>query len=280
MPSGINLIIAVSFGLFVPPRLLRQARYGGLNVHPSFLPDLRGPAPIHHAILRGDTHVGATLQTMDENKFDHGVILSQTPAPGLRAFPHPTMSRTQRKLAMEGAEILVQGLRDGLHVPPYEDAGWKAADMRAKGEKLVHAPKILPADLEVDWTSWTEEDWVRHLRIKQAVWTRGVVEASAGTPKHSKEGLTRRIIFHDARPVSGDEVKGTKSTMEVLMTKNGDNDPVFFKRSVSVDTKLGHLYIMLSEDRWVKCARATLEGKPEKSAANAVRPFLAQSEAL
>ncbi len=35
----VNLIIAVSFGLFVPPRLLRLAKYGGLNVHPSLLPE-------------------------------------------------------------------------------------------------------------------------------------------------------------------------------------------------------------------------------------------------
>ena len=39
MPRDINLIIAVSFGLFVPKRLLREAKYGGLNVHPSFLPE-------------------------------------------------------------------------------------------------------------------------------------------------------------------------------------------------------------------------------------------------
>lgn len=35
----INLIVAVSFGLFVPPRLLKASKYGGLNVHPSFLPE-------------------------------------------------------------------------------------------------------------------------------------------------------------------------------------------------------------------------------------------------
>ena len=35
----INLIIAVSIGLFVPPRILDAAAYGGLNVHPSLLPE-------------------------------------------------------------------------------------------------------------------------------------------------------------------------------------------------------------------------------------------------
>ncbi|AEO63546.1 uncharacterized protein THITE_2108965 [Thermothielavioides terrestris NRRL 8126] len=40
-PAGdpINLIIAVSFGLFVPQRLLRESKYGGINVHPSLLPE-------------------------------------------------------------------------------------------------------------------------------------------------------------------------------------------------------------------------------------------------
>ncbi len=37
--NGINLIIAVSFGLFVPPRILNGAKYGGLNVHPSMMPE-------------------------------------------------------------------------------------------------------------------------------------------------------------------------------------------------------------------------------------------------
>lgn len=40
-PQGkeINIVIAVSFGLLVPPRILSGAKYGGLNVHPSMLPE-------------------------------------------------------------------------------------------------------------------------------------------------------------------------------------------------------------------------------------------------
>lgn len=34
----LNIVIAVSFGLFVPPRILNSVKYGGLNVHPSLLP--------------------------------------------------------------------------------------------------------------------------------------------------------------------------------------------------------------------------------------------------
>ena len=39
----INLIVAVSFGLFIPSRILRSAAYGGLNVHPSLLPQYTSP---------------------------------------------------------------------------------------------------------------------------------------------------------------------------------------------------------------------------------------------
>ncbi|OAA62544.1 methionyl-tRNA formyltransferase family [Niveomyces insectorum RCEF 264] len=78
--SPFNLIVAVSFGLFVPARLLRAARYGGLNVHPSLLPDLAGAAPIEHALLAGRTRTGVTVQTLDAQTFDGGRVLLQGPA--------------------------------------------------------------------------------------------------------------------------------------------------------------------------------------------------------
>jgi len=45
--ESINLIIAVSFGLFVPPRILKSSEYGGLNVHPSLLPKFAPPGFSH-----------------------------------------------------------------------------------------------------------------------------------------------------------------------------------------------------------------------------------------
>jgi len=36
--ESMSLVIAVSFGLLVPTRILNLATYGGLNVHPSLLP--------------------------------------------------------------------------------------------------------------------------------------------------------------------------------------------------------------------------------------------------
>ncbi|SPQ20964.1 8a8ba120-eb7f-4040-8a16-17b0e462029a [Thermothielavioides terrestris] len=127
-PAGdpINLIIAVSFGLFVPQRLLRESKYGGINVHPSLLPDLRGPAPIHHALLAERSHTGITVQTLSPTSFDAGAILLQTPPPGTPIPPACTFQQLHDLLAPAGARMLVEALRQGLHVhaaPPYGGLG-------------------------------------------------------------------------------------------------------------------------------------------------------------
>ncbi|KAL2152645.1 hypothetical protein VTH82DRAFT_5829 [Thermothelomyces myriococcoides] len=169
-PDGesINLIIAVSFGLFVPPRLIHASKYGGLNVHPSLLPDLRGPAPIHHALLAERNYTGITIQTLSPEAFDAGVPLLQTPPPGIRIPEECTPEQLQGILAPMGADLLVQALRAGLHVPPYQP--WrqqhqvKEEDVqRGSGQNgtttprsftqpppppppPMHAPKITPQD--------------------------------------------------------------------------------------------------------------------------------------
>ncbi|OTA87014.1 hypothetical protein M434DRAFT_145446 [Hypoxylon sp. CO27-5] len=150
MPPGINLIIAVSFGLFVPPRLLRQAKYGGLNLHPSYLPDLRGPAPLQHAILAGRSFTGVTLQTLDAARFDHGLVLARS-----SPVPIPEDCRFEdllTALSPIAADLLIQGLRDGVHVPPLEEAvsgaGVEARAVVAAG-KLLPAPKITTQDRQI-----------------------------------------------------------------------------------------------------------------------------------
>jgi hypothetical protein len=153
MPGGINLILAVSFGLFVPPRLLSAAKYGGLNLHPSLLPDLRGPAPLQHTLLAGRSLTGVSLQTLDHQQFDHGMVLAQTPANTEHEYalriPRDctTVAGLQALVTPVAAQMLVQALRAGLHVPPVEDRGWKPdAVQRAT---LLHAPKITKKDRQV-----------------------------------------------------------------------------------------------------------------------------------
>ncbi|KAI1207230.1 Formyltransferase [Annulohypoxylon truncatum] len=148
MPPKTNIIIAVSFGLFVPPRLLQQARFGGLNIHPSLLPDLRGPAPLHHALLSGRTSTGVTLQTLDPTRFDHGKILAQTPT--LHIPPDLDYESLLATITPVAADLLIRGLREGVHVPPLQEVDVDVDVGEAEGRPLQHAPKITKADRQIN----------------------------------------------------------------------------------------------------------------------------------
>ncbi|TDZ44672.1 Methionyl-tRNA formyltransferase [Colletotrichum trifolii] len=166
--SSINLIIAVSFGLFVPPRLLKLAKYGGLNVHPSLLPDFRGPAPLHHTLLQRRTHTGVTLQTLHPKSFDHGTVLAQTPLPGIPIPENCTTQDLHDIVTPLAAELLVDGLRRGVHVPPHKDVGWQPTDEELRN--LSHAPKLTKDDRQLKWGKMSSDDVVLRQRVLGPVW--------------------------------------------------------------------------------------------------------------
>lgn len=204
-PGGkdINLIIAVSFGLFVPPRLLDAVRYGGLNVHPSLLPEyvffrykathghkthsqrFRGPAPLHRTLLSGCRRTGVTLQTLHPKNFDHGVILDQTSYPG---FEHNSQNVDELKsiTGQRGAEMLVQSIQKRTFVPPLRDVGWCNGNETA--QSLRRAPKITTEDRHINWGSWSAAEILKRQQIIGPLWS--IMEGSVGGQGHEK-----RIIW-------------------------------------------------------------------------------------
>ncbi|KAF2159779.1 hypothetical protein M409DRAFT_70824 [Zasmidium cellare ATCC 36951] len=199
-PSPVDLIIAVSFGLLVPSRILKGATWGGLNVHPSMLPYLRGPAPVQHALLKGRTHTGVTLQTMHPTRFDHGVILAQTPGPGVRISEECTPDDLIRSLGEAGAGMLVRGVEDGLFVDPVPVVDGKDAEGRAE-----HAPKILPEDRHIDWNTWTADQIMRYDRVLGRLW-----DTTTWQKCQPGSTVSKRVTFHGPwRSVSCDQVSAS-----------------------------------------------------------------------
>lgn len=49
---------------------------GILNVHPSLLPRWRGPAPIFHTIMHGDTETGVTIMQIRPHRYAENIIIS------------------------------------------------------------------------------------------------------------------------------------------------------------------------------------------------------------
>jgi methionyl-tRNA formyltransferase len=153
-PVSINLVIAVSFGLLVPPRILGLAKYGGINVHPSLLPDLRGPAPVAYAILKRRECTGVSIQTLHPKFFDQGTILAQTPAPGIPIPRGISAAALEEQLATTGAQMLVDVLQSRKFVPPQKDVGWYASSQGP----IDHAPKITKQDRFISFSQRSMED--------------------------------------------------------------------------------------------------------------------------
>lgn len=75
-----DLIITAAFGQLLPKELLDAPRLGCINVHASLLPKYRGGAPIHKAIMNGETETGVTIMYMVE-RLDAGDMISQVTLP-------------------------------------------------------------------------------------------------------------------------------------------------------------------------------------------------------
>ena len=69
-----DVIVVIAYGKILPPWLIRLPKYGCVNIHASILPKYRGAAPIHYAILNGDTKTGVTIMHMDDG-LDTGNII-------------------------------------------------------------------------------------------------------------------------------------------------------------------------------------------------------------
>ncbi len=97
-----DLFVVASFGKILPQEILNIPAHGSLNVHPSLLPELRGPAPIQNIIL-GHGAPGVTIIKMDE-QMDHGPILAQE-AVTLATLPDH-YDIVEEQLARAGGKLL------------------------------------------------------------------------------------------------------------------------------------------------------------------------------
>ncbi|WP_428958726.1 methionyl-tRNA formyltransferase [Levilactobacillus brevis] len=75
-----DLIVTAAFGQFLPTKLLKAAKVAAVNVHASLLPKYRGGAPVHYAIMNGDSETGVSIMFM-EKKMDAGAVLAQRAIP-------------------------------------------------------------------------------------------------------------------------------------------------------------------------------------------------------
>lgn len=105
-----DLIIVAAYGKIIPKEILEIPKYKSINVHPSMLPEFRGPSPIQNAILAGKKETGISIMLMDE-KMDHGDILAQTK---VEIHPDENAEDLMKKTAPLSAKLLLETIHGWL----------------------------------------------------------------------------------------------------------------------------------------------------------------------
>jgi methionyl-tRNA formyltransferase len=122
--------VVVAYGQILRPEVLSLPKHGSLNIHASLLPELRGAAPIHWAVIRGFDVSGVTIMRMEEG-LDSGPILFQVPEP---IRPDEAMSDVAMRLSEIGAEAMI----DALALME----GGMLQEREQDHERATYAPKI------------------------------------------------------------------------------------------------------------------------------------------
>lgn len=148
---AIDLVVVACFPWRLPASLLSLPAHGCVNVHPSLLPDGRGPEPVFWAFRRGLAKTGVTLHLMDA-EFDTGPIIAQR----RHAIPaDATIDSLELDLARLGARLLIDTL-------PALPAGSAIATPQDDGAGRP-APFPTPGDLVVP-TLWSASRAARFIR--------------------------------------------------------------------------------------------------------------------
>jgi methionyl-tRNA formyltransferase len=135
-----DLAVVAAYGKILPQWLLDVPRLGMLNVHASLLPKYRGAAPVHRAIIAGETETGVTIMRV-VRALDAGPMLDRV----VRSIdPDETSDVVERDLAVLGAQLLVRtidAIREGrAHEEPQGDA------------LASYAARLTREDGRIDWS--------------------------------------------------------------------------------------------------------------------------------
>ncbi|SDH30070.1 methionyl-tRNA formyltransferase [Winogradskyella thalassocola] len=98
-----NLQIIVAFRM-LPKVVWQMPKYGTFNLHASLLPQYRGAAPIHWAIINGETKTGVTTFFIDE-KIDTGAIIQSEET---EIGPTTTVGQLHDELMAIGSELVIK----------------------------------------------------------------------------------------------------------------------------------------------------------------------------
>ncbi|WP_439127457.1 methionyl-tRNA formyltransferase [Polaribacter sp.] len=155
-----NLQIVVAFRM-LPEVVWQMPEFGTFNLHASLLPEYRGAAPIHWAIINGETKTGVTTFFIDD-KIDTGEILLQE---SIVILNTETVGTLHDKLMLLGAKLVAKTV-------DYIKNG-KVNTEKQPALEQKSAPKLNSENTKIDWSDSLENIYnkIRGLNPFPSAWS-------------------------------------------------------------------------------------------------------------
>lgn len=141
-----DLQIVVAFRM-LPEIVWNMPPLGTINLHGSLLPKYRGAAPIHWAVINGETETGVTTFKL-KHEIDTGDILLQESFP---IGPDENTGSVHDKMKEIGAELLVKTIK-GIA----ENTIHEIPQLNENYVEIKHAPKIHTDTCRINWSQPVE----------------------------------------------------------------------------------------------------------------------------
>ena len=135
-----DIAVVIAYGHILPVPVLEAPKWGCINVHASLLPRWRGAAPIHRAIMAGDTKTGVCIMRMEAG-LDTGGVFALTE---IAIDPADTTASLHDRLATAGANAI------GGVLSSFEDGSAHAVEQAAEG--VTYAHKIDKSEARINWS--------------------------------------------------------------------------------------------------------------------------------
>ena len=137
-----DLQIVVAFRM-LPEIVWEMPPMGTINLHGSLLPQYRGAAPIHWAVINGEKETGVTTFKL-QHAIDTGDILLQKSFP---IGPDETTGEVHDRMKNIGAKVLVETVKAIAENTLKET---QQSTLSSESE-LKHAPKLFTENCVVNW---------------------------------------------------------------------------------------------------------------------------------
>ena len=156
-----DIFIVVAFRM-LPKILWEIPKKGTINLHASLLPNLRGAAPIHWAIINGLKETGVSTFYINEN-IDCGEIIEQKK---VSILENENTGELYNKLKKIGALTILSTLEK------INKKGFKSIKQKESTEYLK-APKLNRENTKIDWGKPLNEvhNFIRGLNPYPSAWT-------------------------------------------------------------------------------------------------------------